>query len=244
MAQVKLVVEYDGTDYYGFQKQKYHSSIQYELECALSKLCNEPVRVVSSGRTDSGVHAKGHVVNFQTTAALPLSSIVKGVNSYLPYDIVVRNAQYVSSHFHARFSAKQKVYRYTLWNAPVRSPLVSRFTYHYAYPLDIAAMRKAARILQGRHDFKAFCAQNRTKKDTIRSLYAITIRKKGYLITCTFTGDGFLYNMVRNIVGTLLLVGRGKIVYRDVCAILHSKDRSKAGPTAPAQGLLLVRVMY
>ncbi|MBU1862276.1 MAG: tRNA pseudouridine(38-40) synthase TruA [Candidatus Omnitrophica bacterium] len=244
MRNIKLILEYDGTNYCGFQKQKQHNTIQRELEKALSRLCNEPIRVTSSGRTDSGVHARGHVVNFTMSRTLTKSNIIKGANSYLPKDIVVKSVRFVSASFHARFSARRKIYQYHLWNAPVRTPLRNRYCYHYIFPLNIADMKKAAKVLVGKRDFKAFCAQGRKKENTIRHLRRITIRKKGYLITFTFEGNGFLYNMVRNIVGTLLLAGRGKLFVSDVKKILSSKDRMQAGPTAPPQGLMLMKVLY
>jgi len=244
MRNVKLVIEYDGTNYFGFQKQKRHLSIQEELEKALTKLCNEKIKVISSGRTDSGVHAKAQVVNFKTTSNLRLLNIVKGLNSLLPNDIAATSARFVSLDFHSRFSAIGKIYRYQVWNSPIPSPLRRRFTYRYMFPLNFIKMRKGAKILIGKHDFKALTAKNRDKNNTIRTIKRIVISKRGKLITLTIEGDGFLYNMVRNIVGTLLLVGRGKLAVSYVRNILQSRDRAKAGPTAPPHGLTLIKVLY
>ena len=243
MVNIKLVIEYDGTHYFGFQRQKRHITIQQVLEKALSQLCNEPIKVIASGRTDSGVHAKGHVVNFKTSSQLKLSNIVRGLNAILPDDIAARSARFVSPDFHARFSAVGKVYQYTIWNSCKRSPLKKRYNYHYILPLNIMHMKKAARILIGKHDFKAFSSKS-IVKDTVRTLRRLRISQKGSLITFTFEGDGFLYNMVRTIVGTLLLVGRGKLSVYDVRTILTSNDRTKAGPTVPSHGLTLIKVLY
>jgi tRNA pseudouridine38-40 synthase len=244
MANIKLVIEYDGTRYCGFQKQNKHNTIQAELEKALSQLLNEKISIISSGRTDSGVHAAGHVVNFTTTKKLKVFNIIRGLNTLLPEDIAVKRAQYISSSFHARFSAKGKIYVYNLWNSERRSPLKRLYCYQYFFPLDCKKMREAAFRLQGKHDFRAFGTQSKGKENTVRTIKRIDIRKKGNLIRFIIEGDGFLYNMVRNIVGTLVWVGRGKLGVNDVSLLLAAQDRTKVPPTISACGLSLVKVIY
>jgi len=244
MKTYKIIVEYDGTDYYGFQRQKKHPSIQSELEKALSFVLNEPIRIVSSGRTDSGVHARGHVVSFSTNSDIERKNMLSGLNAALPNDISVKRVIRVGDDFHAQYDAKRKSYRYHVWNSPVPSPLRSRYSYQYTYELDIEKIKKAAKLFVGKHDFRAFAAKSRDKENTVRRIYDVRVSKKGNNISFTLEGDGFLYNMVRNIVGTLLYVGRGKFTEADVKTILRTKTRSLAGPTAPAKGLMLMRVIY
>jgi len=240
----KMIVEYDGTNYHGFQRQKKIATIQGELERVLSLLFNTPISIVSSGRTDSGVHAVGHVISFCVDSKMSPRNILKGVNAQLPRDIVVKSVRVVPNTFHAQYSAKRKIYRYQVWNSHTVSPLRDRYTYHYTYGLDLKKMQKAAGLLIGKHDFRAFAAKNKDKENTIRTLYNIRISKQSNCILLTFDGDGFLYNMVRNIVGTLLYVGRGKFSVRDVKAIMAARKRAQAGPTVPAKGLTLSRVIY
>lgn len=244
MKNVKLIVEYDGTNYCGFQKQKRGKTIQAELEKAASKLFSQCIRVISSGRTDSGVHAKGHVVNFHVKKKLSIESILKGMNSYLPHDIVVKSARYVASSFHAQYSAVKKQYRYVVWNDIIRSPLCERYSLFYPYSLDLKLMQEAAQLFIGTHDFKSFSSKSAQKDNTIRTIYMLAVRKKGNKIVFTIEGNGFLYNMVRNIVGTILLVGRGKIKMGEIKKIFSAKDRSAAGPTVAARGLSLIKVVY
>jgi tRNA pseudouridine38-40 synthase len=244
MKTVKLTIEYDGTNYCGFQKQKNHTTIQEQIEKALGALCGEGIKIVSSGRTDSGVHAKGHVVSFQTSSTLACKNILHGLNARLPKDISVQSVVYVPEGFHAQFSATRKTYRYYIWHSPIASPLNDRFSYHYRYPLDIEKMQKAARFFIGKHDFKAMASKSGHKDNTVRTLFNVCVEKKGKSIFITCVGDGFLYNMVRNIVGTLLYVGSGKYSVRDVETILQSRKRELAGPTVPAKGLCLMKVDY
>jgi len=201
------------------------------------------ITIIGSGRTDSGVHAKGHAVNFKTKSLLPKSNIMIGANSYLPADIVILRITQVALSFHARFSAKKKCYCYAVLNAGKRSPLLSRYTYQVTYPLNVEAMQRAAKVFIGRHDFKAFGRQCHKKDNTTRTLYELNISKRGAVIHFNVVGDGFLY-MVRNIVGTLIDVGRGKKLLKDVCSIMRSRNRVNAGPTVPPQGLTLMHVYY
>ncbi len=218
---VKLVLEYDGTRYFGFQKQPGRLTIQEALERAMGKLFNHPQKIASaSGRTDTGVHATHHVVNFKTTSQIPLYKIQRGLNFYLPDDISVMKIEEVSKGFHARFKARSKVYEYRVWNGEVRSPLNAHSSYHVVERLDIKKMREGARILTGRHDFRSFCSQfdknedsdsvGKKKKDTVRTIKSFQLVRAGHLIRFRVEADGFLYHMVRNLVGTLIDLGRGK----------------------------------
>ena len=244
MKNIKLIIEYDGTNYCGFQKQKNGNTIQGEIEKGLRQICREPISIVSSGRTDSGVHAKGHAVSFRTNADLSPVNILGGLNACLPSDIVIKKAAFVPVSFHAQYDAKRKIYTYFVWNGTYPSPLRRLYSFHYSYRLDYNIMKRASRILCGRNDFRAFSAESKKKKNTVRTLYEIRIRKKGNEYTFRFDGDGFLYNMVRNIVGTLLYAGRGKFSVADIRSILKSKNRANAGPTVPAHGLILTKVIY
>jgi tRNA pseudouridine38-40 synthase len=245
---IKLTLEYDGTDFYGFQLQPKHHTVQEALEKALSKFFDKPMKIGSaSGRTDAGVHAKSQVVHFKTNRTEPLRKIQRGLNAHLPHAIVVRKAEEVKKDFHARFDAVGKTYEYCIWNDEARSPFCDRFTYHFGQPLNVFRMRKAAKFLVGRHDFRSFCATAKPaekEKNTVRTLKKLLIKKDGSLLRLQFTGDGFLHHMVRNIVGVLLEVGRGKLAPETVKGILEHQDRRKAAATAPAKGLTLIDVSY
>lgn len=245
---IKLTLEYDGTDFAGFQFQPGRPTIQQVLEEALSKFFDKPMKIKSaSGRTDAGVHAKYQVVNFRTDSKADLWQIQKGLNAHLPDSIAVRKAEEVPAGFHARFQAKGKTYEYTIWNDRVRSPFQLRYAHQVASPLNVSAMRRAAKILVGKHDFRSFCATEKPgqpKKETTRTIQKFVISKKGALICLRITANGFLHHMVRNIAGTLMEVGRGKLKADEVEKILKSKDRKRAGMTAPAKALCLVDVTY
>lgn len=260
MRTIKLTLEYDGTDFYGFQRQPKHPTIQEALEKALSKFFNKPMKIgAASGRTDAGVHAKCQVVHFKIAGATPASSaggrraarsleqIQKGLNAYLPPAIVVQKVEEAKPDFHARFHAVRKTYEYCVWNDPARSPFWNRYAFHFIPALDVKRMRRAAEILMGRHDFRSFCATEKPsqkKKETVRTVMKIVIKKDGPLLRLQFTASGFLHHMARNMVGTLLEVGRGKLEAEDVKRILGHKDRRKAAATAPAKGLTLLDVTY
>lgn len=241
---IKLVLEYDGTNYCGFQRQKNAKSIQGTLERVLSRLCNQKIRVIGSGRTDSGVHAEGQVANFHTTSRIPCKQFLRALNGLLPEDISVREVTEVRPFFHARFGAKRKLYRYRVLVSAVPSALMRNFVHHVSVPLNLSLMRKGARLLQGRHDFRSFQAKADVTKTSVRKIWHLSIVKKGNLIDFLIEADGFLYNMVRNIVGTLLLVGAGKLSLDALDKILAARDRRKAGPTAPPEGLTLLKVFY
>lgn len=242
---IKLTLEYDGSAFFGFQRQPHHPTIQEALEKALSKVLNQKTKITAaSGRTDSGVHALEQVVNFKTKSPRKLQEIQKGLNAYLPKAVAVLKVEEMPPNFHARYSAKLKTYEYLIWNHPVRSPLKAKWAWHFREPLSIGLMKKAARLLIGRHDFKAFTASGGSAAKTIRTLKKIQITKQGSLIRFQFGADGFLYHMVRNIVGTLTDIGIGKISPKEIETILKGQDRKKAGATAPAEGLTLLQVQY
>ncbi len=242
---VKLALEYDGARFFGFQRQNDKPTIQAELEKALSKLLNRPSKIsAAAGRTDSGVHAEAQVVNFKTDSRLPLERIQKGLNALLPKEIVVKKAEEVRSDFHARFDARRKTYEYRVHHSKIRSPLLDGQVYRYPYPLNLKRMKQAARELVGRRDFKAFQASGSSAQTSVRRVHRLQIIPKGELIRFVIEADGFLYHMVRNIVGTLLEVGRGSLDLKDFNILLRKGDKTLAGPNLPARGLVLVRVCY
>ncbi|WP_031517157.1 tRNA pseudouridine(38-40) synthase TruA [Desulfofalx alkaliphila] len=247
MRNIKLTVAYDGTDYHGFQEQRGSgvATIQDRLEKALSKLAKRPVQVIGAGRTDSGVHAKGQVVNFRCDSwPVPLEKLPLALNALLPGDIVVTKAEEVSIDFHARFSAIGKTYIYTIHNHRLPDPFSRRFALHEPRPLDHRAMDRAAKYLEGEHDFKSFQAQGTPVITTVRKITEAKVERERDKVYIILTANGFLYNMVRIIAGTLIQVGLGKISPEDLVNILNSKDRTQAGPTVPPQGLRMEKVYY
>lgn len=244
MRRLKLLLEYCGTHYHGWQVQPGVVTIQGTLEACLSRITNAPVRVHAAGRTDAGVHALGQVAHFDTPSAIALHALQRGVNSLLPDDIVVREVHEVSGDFHARYSARQKTYAYVVQNHALRSALHGPYTWHVLQPLEVTAMRSAAQALLGQHDFSAFRAASCSARSPVRCLTHLAVQRRAERIIFVLRADGFLQHMVRNIVGTLVDIGRGKITPDAITAILHSRQRLEAGPTAPPQGLFLVRVTY
>jgi len=243
---IKLILEYDGTNYHGWQSQQGSgkATVQDALEEALRKLTKETIRTVSSGRTDAGVHALGHAANFLTESGIPAEAWAPALNSRLPADIRVLASEEVDLEFHARYSAKGKQYRYLILARRAPSALQRRRAWHVDRKLNVANMRRAAEHLTGKHDFSAFRSAGCGAKSPIRNLKALTIRKTGDLIECTLEADAFLMHMARNIVGTLVEAGLGRFSPSEVRTILRSRDRSRAGKTAPAHGLYLVAVSY
>lgn len=240
----KFRVAYDGTRYSGWQRQgNTASTIQFKLEKAISGLLGEEIEVAGSGRTDAGVHALGQVANFRTTKRLHIKEFCENLNRALPEDIAVFDMVLASDRFHARLSAKEKTYCYSIRNSS--APDVFRRKYEYKLPdkLDLEAMRAAAQLLLGTHDFKGF-SSGHTKKSTVRHIRAIEILQEGDRVDLRFTGNGFLYNMVRILAGTLIEVGRGERTPDSVLSVLETRDRTKAGFTAPPQGLCLMDVQY
>ena len=241
---IKLTIKYDGTNYSGWQSQDNANSIQAVIESALKVITGRKTKLVSAGRTDAGVHAIAQAANFRTTSELPIKNIQKALNTVLPKDIVISGIKEAQNGFNARNDARSKRYRYTLVRADFVDPLIRRFAVRCKYELDLAAMRREARNLIGRHDFKSFQASGSNMVDTARVIKDIRIAKDKDLISIDIEADGFLYNMARNIVGTLVEVGRGKMAEGITKEILRKKDRRCCGPTAPAKGLCLVEVKY
>lgn len=247
MRHIRLVVEYDGTALHGWQRQANGPTVQQHLEESLAKLLTHEVQVVGASRTDAGVHARGQVASFRTERPIPLHGIRRGLNSLLPSSIAIRAAEEVPDDFHPRFSATGKHYRYSIYRAPDRSPRWRGRAWHHPDPLDVARMRAGAEALLGEHDFAAFRAAGCTARTTMRRIDAIDLSaapEDPELLRVDVRGNAFLRNMVRILVGTLTEVGRG---YRDpaqVAEILASKDRTRAGITAPAHGLELIEVRY
>lgn len=247
MRNIKMTVAYDGSGYHGFQEQRGTGlpTVQEAIESSLSGLVSRKVQVIGAGRTDAGVHARGQVVNFDAAGwNIPAERIPLALNGVLPDDIAVFDAAEVAGEFHSRFSAVAKEYRYTIHNARVPDPFLRRYSLFFPRPLDLEPMREAASLLIGRHDFKAFKAEGSPVKSTVRTLFDISIERQADIISLFFRGDGFLYNMVRIMVGTLLQSGLGKYSSGDIAGILAAGDRTRAGPTVPPQGLCLMKVFY
>ncbi|WP_307400832.1 tRNA pseudouridine(38-40) synthase TruA [Desulfofundulus luciae] len=248
MRNIKLTIAYDGTNYHGFQEQRGTGlvTIQEVLEKCLRRLAGREIRVTGAGRTDAGVHARGQVVNFDACGwSIPTDRIVLALNGMLPRDIAALKAEEVGPEFHARYSALAKTYRYTIYNSRIPSPFWRLYSHFVPRPLDVEAMAQAAQKLVGTHDFASFQAAGSPIKNTVRTLFAVDVFREGIeLVHLTFRGNGFLYNMVRIMVGTLIEVGLGKRDPDDIPAILAARDRTRAGPTAPPEGLCLERVEY
>ena len=240
----KLILEYDGSGFHGWQRQKKDRTVQETIEQALAAMTREKVTVIGSGRTDAGVHALGQVAGFKTRSRLDAPVFLSGLNSLLPGDVVVRACEQMPDTFHARFDVRSKRYRYHILNRPIAPAIGRQFVWHIRKPLDTAEMSDAASILLGTHDFKAFEGAGSPRDHSVRTVTDSTIKETNGNLTYDIEANGFLRFMVRNIVGTLVEVGLGKIDTQTVRAILQSKDRSRAGATAPPQGLFLIDVMY
>ena len=246
MPNLKLEIEYEGTNYCGWQVQNRTSkkSIQETIEKALRKILQEKVKLIASGRTDAGVHALAQVANFKTTSKIPLENLQKALNSNLADDISIHKIENAGANFHSRFDAKSKIYRYTILNRTYPSALSRNTVYFCTYPLNAALMLRESRFLLGKHNFKSFQLTQKKERNPVKTIKKICIRKNKDLIQIDIEADGFLYNMVRSIVGTLIEIGRGKLVPGSLKKILHAKSRKLAGPTAPARGLVLLKVKY
>lgn len=245
MRNIRLTIEYDGTSYHGWQIQPNSPTIQGILQEKIGVITGERISLIASGRTDAGVHALGQVANFRTGSRVPPEAIQRGTNSLLPDDITIRQGEEVSDDFHARFSAKSKVYEYRILNSPVPSPMMRNYSWHVSKRLDLRKMRKPGQTLLGTHDFSSFRSAQSDNLNPIRTLMALEIRKRrGNIILIQMRADAFLKQMARNIVGTLVDVGRGKIDPEDVGEILDARDRTMAGMAAPPNGLFLVEVEY
>ena len=244
MRNIRLDLCYDGTRYKGWQRLPgADATIQGKLETALSRILGEPIEVSGSGRTDAGVHARGQVANFHCESTMAVEEILTQLRRYLPEDIGIYSCRDVSPRFHARLNAKEKTYLYRIWNSPEPCVFERRYVTVMDEPLDLEAMEEAAKLLLGEHDFSAFCGNAKMKKSTVRTLRSIEILREGKQIFLRFTGDGFLYNMVRILVGTLIEVGRGTRAAASMPELFGGK-RSDAGFLAPPQGLCLEEVYY
>lgn len=244
MKNIKITVEYDGTNYAGWQWQPDEPTLQGELEQAILRVTGRQVRVTASGRTDAGVHAYGQVVSFQTEAELEPYNWQGALNHFLPEDMAVIHAEEVVPEFSARYSARGKRYDYIVLNRRMPSPLLRYRAWHVSVPLDVDAMKRAALHLIGEHDFSSFQASGCSANHPVRELMLLNISMEGELITFSLDATAFLRHMVRNIVGTLVDVGRGRFDPDDVSGILAARDRTRSGPTAPPQGLYLMKVFY
>jgi tRNA pseudouridine38-40 synthase len=245
MRNFKMIVEYDGTDYCGWQRQENGITIQQVLEEAIQLITGEKVAVIGSGRTDAGVHALNQVAHFKSNSRLHVNSIYRGMNSVLPPDIVVKEMEEVAGEFHAQHDVKSKVYVYKICSQRLRPVLGRNYFWHIRFPLDLAPMKKATQFLIGTHDFSCFCATGTHVKDRVRTITDIEIKTcDDGLIEITVEAQGFLKYMVRNIIGTLVEVGRGRRKPEEMKPIIESRDRTVAGVTAPACGLFLKEVKY
>lgn len=239
-----LKLEYDGTHFFGWQFQGAGRTVQAEIEAVLKSVVGHRVVVHGSGRTDSGVHALAQIASFRVRTRLTARNFLRALNGMLPDDVAVLDVWETDPSFHARFSAKSKTYRYRVLNRRPRSALDRAYSWRVKIPVELEPMRAAALELVGTHDFRAFCSEPATRFTTTRTVYRLELERTGDYIIFTIEADGFLYNMVRTIVGTLLLVGTGKMSLESFRDVIRSRDRRLAGPTAPAHGLFLVEVRY
>lgn len=244
MRNIKLIIEYDGKSFNGWQKQPTKLNIQGEIERAIGEITGEEIKLIGSGRTDAGVNAIGQTANFKTNSNIPIEKIPLALNSKLKKSIVIVSAEEVDDSFHSRYNVKSKTYRYTINNSQNGSAIYRDMEYHFPIKLDVKKMRDAAKLFEGEHDFKGFKASGTSSKSSVRTIYKADVKQDGDRIYIELTGNGFLYNMVRIISGTLLDVGLGKIDVNDIPQIIDSKDRKRAGKTLPAHGLCLVKVEY
>lgn len=245
MKNIKMTIKYDGSRYKGFQRLKDNDmTIQGKIESVLSKMTEEDVEIIGSGRTDMGVHAYGQVANFKTNSDMSIKKMKSYLYEYLPEDIVVIDLEEVEDRFHSRYNAKYKTYLYKIYNNELHDPFLRKYTMHIPRKLDLKLMREGSQYLVGEHDFTSFASSKSKKKSNVRTITSISINENNGLIDIFVEGDGFLYNMVRIIVGALIEVGLKKISPEDIKVMLEAKDRTKASDTAPGKGLHLYRVKY
>lgn len=244
MKRVMLIIAYDGTDYCGWQVQPNGRTVEEIINKVLKDLLKEPIEVIGASRTDSGVHALGNVAVFDTNTQIPAEKLSFALNQRLPKDIVIQQSREVPLDFHPRYCNSKKTYQYKILNARFPIPIHRLYSHFVYYPLQVEAMSEAAKYIIGEHDFKSFCSTRTQVTDTVRTIYDIKVKKEDSMITITISGNGFLYNMVRIIVGTLMKVGLGIYPPNHVKEILEKKDRMAAGPKAPANGLTLINIEY
>lgn len=248
---LSLVLAYDGTSFHGWQRQPNLATVQACVEDSIARIVAEPVKLYASGRTDAGVHALGQVANFATSCPIPTANLQRALNDILPADVRVRAVDEAPSDFHARYAARSKTYRYRILQAQICPPFLWRYVWHHPHVLDRRLMAEAAGVFTGEHDFTSFAATGAADEDEIepsmvRTVFSSKIlwRERSSMLAYDVRGSGFLHHMVRNFVGTLVEVGRGRLAPSDVSRILQARDRALAGPTAPPQGLCLMRVEY
>ena len=244
MRNIKLTIEYDGKDFNGWQKQPTKLNIQGTIEQAIKQITGEEVQLNASGRTDAGVHAFGQVANFKTNSQIPIEKFAIAINSRLKRSIVIKKAEEVDERFHSRLNCKKKTYRYIINNSPEGTAIYRNLETHIPQKLDVDKMQEAVKDFEGEHDFKAFKASGTSSKSSVRTIYKAEVYKEGDRVFIELTGNGFLYNMVRIIAGTLVDVGIGKIKPDEIPEIIKMQKRENAGKTLPPNGLYLLRVMY
>jgi tRNA pseudouridine38-40 synthase len=244
MRNIKLTIEYDGKDFNGWQKQPDKLNIQGNIEKVISEITKEEIELIGSGRTDAGVHAIGQVANFKTNSNIPIEKFAIAINSRLKKSIIIKKAEEVPERFHSRYNCKKKTYRYIINNSDMGSAIYRNLEYNIKMPLNLENMKKASKYFEGEHDFSAFKASGTSSKSSVRTIYSADVKKENERIIIELTGNGFLYNMVRIISGTLVEVGLGKIRPEEIKDIIDSKNRQMAGKTLPPYGLYLVEVNY
>ena len=244
MRNIKLVIEYDGKSFGGWQKQPNKPNIQGEIEKAIFNITKEEVDLIGSGRTDAGVHSLGQVANFKTNSQIPIEKFAIAINSKLKRSIVIKKAEEVDERFHSRLNCKKKTYKYVINNSPEGTAIYRNLETHIPQKLDVEKMKKAVKYFEGEHDFKAFKASGTSSKSSVRTIYEANVYQEGDKIFIELTGNGFLYNMVRIIAGTLVDVGLGKIEPEKIPEIIQQGKRENAGKTLPPNGLYLLKVMY
>ncbi len=244
MRNILIKIAYCGADYCGFQVQKDKPTVAEKLQDAIEKVFHKRYDIKGCSRTDSGVHARDFAVSFKCDGSIPCDKIINALNVHLPADIVVKECEEVPEDFHARYNSRGKRYVYLIHNSIIRDPFLEKKCLEYKYKLNDKIMDEAARYFEGTHDFSAFCSAGTTVKDFVRTIYSARVVREGDMVKFIVEGDGFLYNMVRIMVGTLLSVSMGKIKPEEISEIIESKDRSKAGKTVESQGLYLDKVFY
>ncbi len=244
MRNLLLTISYDGSSYHGWQVQKNAVTVQQVFQKAVEKLFCEKIDIKGCSRTDSGVHANMYCVSFKTEKNIPCKNIIAGLNTYLPKDIAVTDCKEADPDFHARYSVKSKKYVYRICNTQIRDPFLKNYAFHYRFPIDAEYLNKESQAFVGTHDFSGFCSSRSDVEDTVRTVYSFSVERKGSEVIFSVEANGFLYNMVRIMVGTLLFVNEGKIRPGELAQIIESKERKRAGKTAPPQGLYLNSVKY
>lgn len=244
MINYLVSVGYDGSCYHGWQIQKNAITVQQVFQQALEKLFREKIDIKGCSRTDSGVHANMYCVSFKSEKKIPCANVVSGLNTYLPKDIAAFDCRVVPPDFHARYSVHSKEYVYRVYNGKIRNPFLQKYAFHYKYPIDADYLDKEAKAFIGTHDFAAFCSANSKVESTVRTVYDFKVEREGDEVRFIVSANGFLYNMVRIMVGSLLFVNEGKIKSGELADVIESKNRTRAGKTAPPQGLYLNKVNY